>query len=378
MRASLVVASHNEGDLLWKTVKSCVETMDGLDCEIVVADDASDDGSVDRLLERFAPARVVAFPSRRGVSPTKDLGGRSARGDVLIFLDGHCKPEPGAIERMIEAVEGWDGAAVVTPRVASLDIDTWELFPGRVGDGFWTEMQSFRMGWLRTDQLDAVEGPDGRGYFRQPSLIGCCLAVSRSLYERLRGFDTGMLSYGSEDIDFGFKSWMMGHPMVLDSEAVVGHRFRKKATTYSAPLDHGLLNVLRMARKMFGEDAWNDWVPAYRAVVPPDLWSAGWNLFKETRDDIEQERDYLMANRVHDEYWYAADFGQMWPLTLPGSPYPIPERLTLPASISAPGVYMSSFPQDSPEPGGTVPTGSPAPPETSGPLPCSTPKQASA
>ena len=41
MRASLVIAAHNEGESLAKTIGSCIETCAGLDCEIVVADDAS-------------------------------------------------------------------------------------------------------------------------------------------------------------------------------------------------------------------------------------------------------------------------------------------------------------------------------------------------
>src|SRR3954463_12210663 len=53
MRASIVIAAHEEGDLLVKTVESCLETIDDLDCEIVVADDASADGSVEGLRRRF-------------------------------------------------------------------------------------------------------------------------------------------------------------------------------------------------------------------------------------------------------------------------------------------------------------------------------------
>ena len=39
MRLSLIIAAHNEGPALWKTVASCVETCAGLDYEIVVADE---------------------------------------------------------------------------------------------------------------------------------------------------------------------------------------------------------------------------------------------------------------------------------------------------------------------------------------------------
>ena len=43
MRVSIVIASHNEGEALSKTIESCIETSGDLDCEIVVADDASTD-----------------------------------------------------------------------------------------------------------------------------------------------------------------------------------------------------------------------------------------------------------------------------------------------------------------------------------------------
>src|SRR5262245_48716131 len=112
MRATLVIAAHNEGGRLWQTVRSCVESCAGLDYEIVVADDCSDDGSVTEMARRFPLARVVRHEERRGASPTKALGARHARGDVLVFLDGHCHPEPGAIVRLVADVEHVRGQAI--------------------------------------------------------------------------------------------------------------------------------------------------------------------------------------------------------------------------------------------------------------------------
>jgi glycosyltransferase involved in cell wall biosynthesis len=92
MRASIIIASHNEGDLLAKTVSSCIETCSDLDCEIVVADDASTDGSVEAVVAAFPQVRLCRNDHRQGVSPTKALGARNANGNVLVFLDGHTKP----------------------------------------------------------------------------------------------------------------------------------------------------------------------------------------------------------------------------------------------------------------------------------------------
>src|ERR1700733_7469339 len=89
MRASLIIAGHNEGARLARTVEACQASSNHLDCEIVVADDASTDGSVDELVCEHPQIRVYRHASRQGASPTKALGGQQARGQTLVFLDGH-------------------------------------------------------------------------------------------------------------------------------------------------------------------------------------------------------------------------------------------------------------------------------------------------
>jgi glycosyltransferase involved in cell wall biosynthesis len=46
MRASIVIAACNEGKAVARTVETCVDTTYQLDDELVLADDASTDGSV--------------------------------------------------------------------------------------------------------------------------------------------------------------------------------------------------------------------------------------------------------------------------------------------------------------------------------------------
>jgi glycosyltransferase involved in cell wall biosynthesis len=68
-----LIAAHNEGEALWKTIRSCIEASAGLEYEIVVADDASVDGSLEEARRRFPQVRVVVSPDCRGASPTKHL-----------------------------------------------------------------------------------------------------------------------------------------------------------------------------------------------------------------------------------------------------------------------------------------------------------------
>ncbi|MGW9048378.1 glycosyltransferase [Streptomyces lydicus] len=135
MHVSLVISAHNEGPSLSRTVQSCIDVLEDMHAEIVVADDASEDGSVEDVERSFPVVRTVRSATRCGASPTKAMGADAARGDVLVFLDGHTKPEPGSLRRLIEDVASADGQAIVTPRLLSLDVDKWSNDPLQAGHG---------------------------------------------------------------------------------------------------------------------------------------------------------------------------------------------------------------------------------------------------
>jgi hypothetical protein len=144
--------------------------------------------------------------------------------------------------------------------------------------------------------------------------------VHRELYDDLRGFDPHMLSWGVEDLDFGLKCWLMGHPILHDPQALIAHRFRQKFDNFDVPVEMLVHNQLRMARKNFTEGVWRDWVERCRhrnagglGEHPEGLWAAVWELFQSRRPSVESERSHLLSRRVRDEFWYAERFGLAWP-----------------------------------------------------------------
>jgi GT2 family glycosyltransferase len=365
MRASIAISAHNEGELLLKTVQSCLETISDLDCEIVVADDASTDESIDRLKKAYPGVRVYSSPERRGCSATKDLAARSSQGDVLIFLDAHCKPTGDAINRLVEDVEDWNGEAIISPRTTGLNTVTWECGRRTSYIGYWLDLEWFHSGWTKQNELRSVTGREMRQFYEQAATPGCCLAVSRKLYDKLRGFDRDMLSWGMEDLDFGLKGWLMGHSLLVDPEAVIGHRFATGPLEYSVPMEHLLVNRLRVARKNFDDVAWADWCWRHRAYHRPEIWANAWRLFDLGRESVEVEREYLQQFRPFEVYQYAIEFGLSWPLTLRTSPYPAPVVLKRPR-YSRPFedkevLRTSHEPPDDGDNGGDKELGTPAP-----------------
>jgi NifU-like protein involved in Fe-S cluster formation len=122
-----------------------------------------------------------------------------------------------------------------------------------------------------------------------------------------------MRIWGLEDLDFSLKAWLMGHPILHDPGAVIGHRFQAGFGPDTIPMEHVVANRLRMARKNFTDAVWEDWLARFRGRMPVELWEASWRLFEARRASVESERSYLLAHRVHDEFWYAERFGLSWP-----------------------------------------------------------------
>jgi GT2 family glycosyltransferase len=357
MEISVVIASHNEGPALANTIESCVQTTPDADYEIVVADDASTDGSADAAERRFPLARVVRHDRRRGASPAKALGARHARGDVLVFLDAHTRPEPGAIARLARVVSALDNRAIVTPTVAALRPGRWQTDFSQAGHGYGMDLRTFDTHWVPLDEMRRVGTRVGQ-LFESPALIGCAFAIGRDLYDKLWGFDPNMRSWGAEDLDLGLKCWQAGHRILHDPSVVIGHRFQDEFASYEVPVEHVLVNKLRMARKNFTPGVWAQWTADLRDENPgplsgrpedldehPEgLWARSWQLLEADGASLEQERAYLHARRVRDEFWYAARFGLSWP-ALAG---------TAPGGIRA-GLQASPAPSGRPSPAPSQP-----------------------
>jgi N-acetylglucosaminyl-diphospho-decaprenol L-rhamnosyltransferase len=203
MRCTAIVVTYNSG----AAIAACLEALTREDCAIIVVDNASSDDTVQRV-EEFAkrhPARLLANEQNRGFGAAVNQGAREASGDVLLILNPDAIAEPGAVAAMLSCMNSTRADAVGG---ALLETDgqpargfafrrlptLWPLiFEATLVNQLWPGNPVNR----RNRCLDAA-------YSRQQEVeqpAGACLAVRRTAFERVGGFDEQFFPVWFEDVD---------------------------------------------------------------------------------------------------------------------------------------------------------------------------------
>jgi len=104
LRASVIIATHNRRDDLAECLESVnAETAGRDDIEVLVADDASDDGTDKLLAVDFPKVRTLRLESRRYPSAARNAAAKIAHGKLLLFLDSDGVVSPGWLNAMLNA-----------------------------------------------------------------------------------------------------------------------------------------------------------------------------------------------------------------------------------------------------------------------------------
>ncbi|MEU6666025.1 glycosyltransferase [Streptomyces sp. NPDC046727] len=221
---SVVMSAFQEGDSVAQTVAS-VQGAAVRPREIVLVDDGSTDGSCDR---DWPPGVRVLHQDHVGIAAARNLGARSARQPVVVFLDAHCAVD-----------DQW-----LAPLVAVLDREPDALVGPAVRDH--ADPRFVGCGAEIVDPLLAYRWRPVTGTGGEVGLVpGGCLAVVRDRFLAQGGF-APFTGHGLEDVELALRWWRLGRPLLGAAKSVVLHRFRSLAP-YPADHQAWLQNVLRTA-----------------------------------------------------------------------------------------------------------------------------------
>jgi GT2 family glycosyltransferase len=312
---TVVILNYNGRHWLTRCLESLGKQTLLAKTEIVVADNASTDGSVElarELLARFAlSGKVHENGGNFGYCEGNNRGAAQGAGKYLLFLNTDTWLEPDCLERLLEAAEA-AGAESASPLVLEYENDR---FQGNGANGF------DLFGYL-TNRKSPL--PRGRIF----AVPGCSLLVSRAAFEQVGGFDTELFMYADE-ADLAWRLTIAGALTVTVPEARVHHRgavtanpkggekvveFRTNEMVRFFATRNSLLVLLKNAQHVLLLLLLSQCVWVGAEMVAVLLLTRQWGVIRRAylrafadlwrlRKHIRRERNRLATLRRHGDFW---------------------------------------------------------------------------
>jgi len=177
---SVSIVNTNSREL----VLACLESLAGTEAEIVVLDNASEDGSADAVRERFPDVRVVAQEFRAGFAANHNTVIRATTGPYVYVLNEDTTADDWRFERLGAYFDAHPRVAALGPKLVYPD--------GRRQDSAWrfpTPLVS-TFGLLSLGRL-GVKQSRGDEVRSVDWVMGALLLLRRAALNHFGHFDEG-------------------------------------------------------------------------------------------------------------------------------------------------------------------------------------------
>lgn len=212
MKVSIITLFHNRRELSARFLADWREAkVDPARIELLWGDSASTDGTRELLQREASFARVVCFRANPGFAAGNNALAADATGEVLVFLNNDTAFCPGWLEELLAVLEARPDAVVgnIQLHVATRTLHHAGMYfaPDGIPFHFQSPLHALdRLRWLPV-----------------PAVTGCCVALSRSLFLQLGGFDVSYKN-GYEDVDLCLRARALGHEVLCSTRSMLWHQ----------------------------------------------------------------------------------------------------------------------------------------------------------
>lgn len=212
LRFSVIIVNYNGGDYLRGALASlAAQTVD--DFEVFLVDNASRDGSMERLGDALPPRlHIRQQVENLGFARGNNLPAQEAVGDWIVLLNPDAVAAPDWLERIGDAAARYPD----TMMFASTQID---LHHPENMDGAGDAYLAFGIPWRGGFGRPIGELPPEGTCF---SPCGAGAAIRRDVFLAHGGFDERFFCF-CEDVDLGYRLRLAGERCVFLPDAIIDH-----------------------------------------------------------------------------------------------------------------------------------------------------------
>jgi GT2 family glycosyltransferase len=208
--------------------------------EVIIADNASTDGSQEYIRTHYPEVRLIELPTNRGFTGACNAGMEAATGRYISLLNNDTEVDPEWVSAVVEAFRRYPDVGIVASKML--------LFERRdhihtAGDGFTTDGRAFNRGVWQKDE----------GQFDQEEFVFSACGGS-SAYRREVLDQVGLLDddffFLLEDMDIAWRAQLAGWRALYTPHAIVYHHLSATGGGVTASFYDGRNSLLLLIKDL--------------------------------------------------------------------------------------------------------------------------------
>jgi N-acetylglucosaminyl-diphospho-decaprenol L-rhamnosyltransferase len=262
-RLSIVIVSYNSR----LDVEGCLQSLTAApprtDHEIVIVDNASEDGTPEYVRDRWPGVRLIEAGGNLGFAKANNLGIRQTFGELVLLLNPDTVVLPGALDTLIGVLDRSPGVAIVGPRIVDAAGRAELSFGSMISPAAELRQKMLVLGNdRRLPIVPAVVDRMTRQAREVDWVSGACLLIRRVDVVSAGLLDERFFMY-TEDVDLCAAVRARGRTVLFTPEAQIVHlRGRSVATARDATRA-----AYRRSHVAFYEKHHPGWAPLLRMYL---------------------------------------------------------------------------------------------------------------
>ncbi len=255
MDVSIVIVNWNTRDILRDCLRTIYEQTRSVDFEVIVVDNASQDGSPEMVRSDYPQAMLLANGTNVGYAAANNQGIRAAHGRYLLVLNSDTLILDGAIDRMVEFADAHPRAGVLGCRVCNPDgtlQPTCFMFPS-IFNSF---LSAFYLNKLfprsRLFGREAMSWWDRNDVREVQVVTGCFMLIRKEALDGVGLMDERFFMY-AEETDWCYRFGKAGWQVMFTPAAQIIHLGGQSTAQKPAEMIVQLrISILRFVGKHHG------------------------------------------------------------------------------------------------------------------------------
>jgi GT2 family glycosyltransferase len=219
MKVAIVILNWNGKNFLEKFLPSVIEH-NSADSEIIVADNASTDTSIEFLKEHYPQVKIIQNTSNGGFAKGYNDALKQVKATYYVLLNSDIEVTPNWTNPVIELMDLDKTIAACQPKIKDYNRKTHFEYAGAAGGYIDKYGYPFCRGRIfDTLEEDKKQYDDAREIFWA---TGACLFIRAEYYHQMQGFDEDFFAH-MEEIDLCWRLKNYGYKIMYCPQSTVYH-----------------------------------------------------------------------------------------------------------------------------------------------------------